>query len=163
MLPTSKIITDSIHGDIHLSELEHKVIDTASFQRLRRIKQLSMGQLTYPNATHSRFAHSLGVLKIMTKVIDATKNNGALNLSDIQEQDLRLAALLHDIGHYPYSHLMEKVDHVKLTEDIIEIKEKRTVDASHTKYPNHEDFGKIIVNKQPDILELQECHMVKST
>ena len=57
---SDKIIVDSIHGDIHLNEIERRVIDTASFQRLRHLKQLGMAQVTYPNATHTRFAHSLG-------------------------------------------------------------------------------------------------------
>ncbi len=62
------MIVDSIHGDIHLSELERRIIDTASFQRLRHLKQLGMGHMTYPNATHSRFSHSLGVLAVMRRV-----------------------------------------------------------------------------------------------
>ena len=64
-----KFIVDSIHGDIHLTEAEWKIIDTPSFQRLRRIKQLQMSQVTYPNATHTRFVHSLGILGLMGKIL----------------------------------------------------------------------------------------------
>jgi uncharacterized protein len=64
-LSPGKIVVDSIHGDIHLTQREIEVIDTPSFQRLRRLKQLAMAQMTYPNATHTRFAHSLGVFAIM--------------------------------------------------------------------------------------------------
>lgn len=108
------IVVDSIHGDIQLSELERKIIDTASFQRLRHLKQLGMGHMTYPNATHSRFSHSLGVLGVMRRVADVA--GSALGLDATQKEDLRLAGLLHDIGHYRYSHLMEAVDKVKLAE-----------------------------------------------
>src|SRR5882672_8562350 len=119
-LPTprrDKIIVDSIHGDIHLTDIERRVIDTASFQRLRHLKQLGMAQVTYPNATHTRFAHSIGVLGIMAKITDIAKRS--LNLNEEKIEDIRLAGLLHDIGHYPYSHLMERVDRVQLTEEII--------------------------------------------
>ena len=148
MSPSSRIITDSIHGDIHLSELEHDLVETATFQRLRRIKQLAMGHLTYPNATHTRFAHSLGVLRIMQKVLGAAEE---LNLDKDQKENLRLSALLHDIGHYPYSHLMELVDKVILMEDLLN---HGTVDTEHTPYPNHEDLGKHILTHQKDILDI---------
>ena len=65
-----KLIVDSLHGDIHLTQREWRVLDTAAFQRLRRIKQLQMGQVTYPNATHTRFAHSLGTLAIMGRILE---------------------------------------------------------------------------------------------
>ncbi len=150
---SKKIIADSIHGVIHLTDLEREIIDTATFQRLRYIKQLSMGHLTYPNATHTRFAHSLGVLHIMSKVTDLARET--LGLEEEQIENLRLAALLHDIGHYPYSHLMEKIDKVLLMEDLVESKErKRKLDASHRNYPGHEALGETIIKNQPDILKV---------
>jgi HD superfamily phosphohydrolase len=115
--PSDKIIVDSIHGDIHLNEIERRVIDTASFQRLRHLKQLGLDPVTYPNATHTRFAHSIGVLGIMSKITDIARD--ALQLEHEKVENVRLAGLLHDIGHYPYSHLMERVDKVQLTEGII--------------------------------------------
>src|SRR5947209_13024993 len=112
--PRGKLIVDSIHGDIHLTPIELQVVDTASFQRLRHLQQLGMAQATYPNATHTRFAHSLGVLGIMEHITRVAQ--AALSLTDEQAEDIRLAGLLHDIGHYPYSHLTEKTDKVQLTE-----------------------------------------------
>lgn len=143
------IVVDSIHGDIELSSRERAIIDTASFQRLRRLKQLGMGQVTYPNATHTRFAHSLGVLGIMRKVAAIAK--GPLNLSEEDQEDLRLAGLLHDIGHYPYSHLMEGIDKVELAEDFVE--GAKTIDASAQRYPEHEDIGELIVTSQKDLIK----------
>lgn len=149
------IVADPIHGDIHLSAIEREVIDTPSFQRLRYLKQLGMGHLVYPNATHTRFAHSLGTLAIMLRVLRVAKEHQKISISEEDEKDLRLAALLHDIGHYPYSHLMETVDEVTLTEDFVShgSGEKRPIDVNMEKYPKHEELGKIIVTTQPDLLE----------
>jgi HD superfamily phosphohydrolase len=146
---SDKIIVDSIYGDIHLNEIEQRVIDTASFQRLRHLKQLGMAQVTYPNATHTRFAHSLGVLGIMAKITDIARKS--LKLDDQKVDDIRLAGLLHDIGHYPYSHLTERVDNVQLTEEIIA--GNTTVQSSVAPYPDHEQVGEWIVTSQADMVE----------
>ncbi len=76
-----------------------------------------MAQVTYPNAIQTRFAHFLGVLGIMEHVTRVAKES--LSLSDEEVEDIRLAGLLHDIGHYPYSHLMERIDKVQLTEEFL--------------------------------------------
>ncbi len=151
---SEKVVVDSIHGDIHLTEREVRVIDTASFQRLRKLKQLAMAQMVYPTATVSRFAHSIGALGTMIRILQAVKENG-VEFEQELEENLRLAALLHDVGHYPYSHLMEKVDWVELTEDRVEAPSevRRPFDAAKSKYPEHEEVGKLIVTNQPDLLE----------
>jgi hypothetical protein len=148
-LPHEKLIVDSIHGDIHLSAIECRVVDTASFQRLRHLKQLGMAQATYPNATHTRFAHSVGVLGIMEHITRVARKS--LDLSDTAVEDIRLAGLLHDIGHYPYSHLMEKVDKVQLTEEFLD--GRKTFRGDTPPYPDHETVGELIVTGQQDIIE----------
>lgn len=150
-----KIVVDPVHGDIHLTKRELEVIDTASFQRLRQLKQLAMGQMVYPNATHSRFAHSLGALAIMEHIIEITNASKRIRLSSEQKENLRMAALLHDIGHYPYSHLMERIDKVRLTEEQVEGAKtaKKTLDESGTPYPEHDLVGTFIVNEQKDLIE----------
>lgn len=148
-----KIIVDSLHGDVHLNEREWRVLDTAGFQRLRRIKQLQMGQVTYPNATHTRFAHSLGTLAIMARILECFPRTGPMKLSKRQQEDLRMAALLHDIGHYPYSHLMEGIDDVDLTEEIIGGGPSQSYDAARTRYPKHEKVGEAIVTNQKDVCD----------
>lgn len=95
-----KTIRDPIHGDIELSELELALIDSEPMQRLRRIKQLSFCSLVYPGANHSRFEHSLGTMHLAGRM--------ARKLS-LDEELIRLAALLHDVGHLPYSHSLEDV------------------------------------------------------
>ena len=95
-------ITDPIHDFIRLNETERQIIDTPAFQRLRRIKQLSGAHLTYPGAQHTRFEHSLGVMHIASMAGVSLQSKGAMTKDDIL--NLRLAALLHDIGHGPFSH-----------------------------------------------------------
>jgi len=150
-------IIDVVHGDIHLKRRECAVVDTASFQRLRHIKQLQMGQVTYPNATHTRFVHSLGTLRIMQRVLEAAKEHG-IELDDDERENLRLAALLHDVGQYPYSHLLEHVDRVDLIEEHIKPETfagKRTLNLEKkpVPYPGHESVGTIIVTKQRDMVD----------
>jgi len=148
-----KIVADNIHGDIHLTAEEWRVIDTAPYQRLRNLKQLQMGHLTYPNATHTRFAHSLGVFSVMTRVLDRIKTD--LDIDPDQEKRLRFAALLHDIGHYPYSHLMEKVDKVLLTEELVRGADgSKVIDAGEEPYPDHEEVGGLILSSQQEIRNL---------
>jgi HD superfamily phosphohydrolase len=149
-----KLIVDSIHGDIHLKKREVDIIDTPSFQRLRHLKQLAMAQMVYPAATHTRFAHSIGALGMMIRIIDAAGRNG-LKISSEQEDNLRLAALLHDIGHYPYSHLMEKLDKVKLTEEMVKETaiSSKSIDKQISPYPRHEELGFLIVTQKPDLLK----------
>ena len=152
---SEKLVVDSIHGDIHFTEREREVIDTASFQRLRHLKQLAMSQMAYPNATHTRFAHSLGALAIMARIINIAKTSGQIALTRKQQENLRLAALLHDIGHYPYSHLMERIDDVRLAEEQVEGPKgiQKTLDRTEIPYPKHEVVGTYIVSEQKDLIE----------
>jgi hypothetical protein len=100
-------IVDPIHNFVRVYDTELKIIDSPIFQRLRRIRQLSGAHLTYPGAQHSRFEHSLGVMNIAGQAAGALREKGFLHSDQIQ--DIRLAALLHDVGHGPFSHLFEEV------------------------------------------------------
>ncbi|MGI8432229.1 MAG: HD domain-containing protein [Chthoniobacterales bacterium] len=149
--PMSRIIADPIHGDVQLSDEEFGVINTGSFQRLRSLKQLGMAHLTYPNATHTRFAHSIGVLATMGRILRQVQDSEAIRISPEQRAELRLAALLHDVGHYPYSHLMEGVDRVILTEERVVQHGKSTISTS-SPYPNHQEVGELIATTQADLI-----------
>src|SRR3972149_1265550 len=117
-------IIDPIHDFVRAYGGEIKIIDNPIFQRLRRIRQLSGAYLTYPGAQHTRFEHSLGVMHITGQAAQALEEKGIINSDDIE--NLRLAALLHDIGHGPFSHLFEEVaqrkkksSHEQLGRDLI--------------------------------------------
>jgi HD superfamily phosphohydrolase len=86
-----------------------RLIDSPEFQRLRRIKQLGLALFTYQGAEHSRFAHSLGVLHLMTRVLDRLSDR--YHIAEEDRAAARAAALLHDIGHGSFSHVMENVLH----------------------------------------------------
>ncbi|MDW0331260.1 MAG: HD domain-containing protein, partial [Nitrososphaeraceae archaeon] len=99
-------IADPIHKFIRFTELEKKIIDSNVFQRLRRIKQLAGAHLVYPAAQHSRFEHSLGTMHVAGLAGEHLFSIGVIDKESIQE--LRVASLLHDIGHGPFSHLFEE-------------------------------------------------------
>ena len=96
-----KLIKDPVHGYISLSEDEVRVLDTYPVQRLRRIIQLPFVHLVYPGARHTRFDHSLGCMYLAGEFAER------LGFDEHRRKILRLAGLLHDLGHTPYSHLLE--------------------------------------------------------
>lgn len=104
-------IRDPIHGSIEITEAERAVIDSRYFQRLRNIKQLGFSDLAFPGATHSRYAHSIGAMSVAGRFFDALYRNSELPLADRQHlrETLRLAVLLHDLGHPPLSHTSERI------------------------------------------------------
>ena len=124
MKQTHLDIIDPIHGFVRALGTEIKIIDNPIFQRLRRIKQLSGAHLTYPGAQHTRFEHSLGVMHIAGQAAQVLEEKEIFDSDDIA--NLRIAALLHDIGHGPFSHLFEEVaqrkrkrSHEQLGRDLI--------------------------------------------
>lgn len=105
-------IYDPIHGFIELTLLMKQIIDTEEFQRLRDLKQLGATSFVFPSANHTRFEHSIGVSHLAGKMIESIrKNNPELKITDRQIELTRIAGLLHDIGHGPYSHLYD--DYIK--------------------------------------------------
>ena len=106
---TYRRIRDPIHGLIDFSEREQQLIDTQVFQRLRRIRQLAMVFLVYPSALHTRFDHSIGVMHIAGRICTSLQELSPDRISDEDVANVRFAALLHDIGHGPFSHLSENL------------------------------------------------------
>lgn len=110
---SERIYRDPVHNIIRLRTdtdeglLMVRLIDASEFQRLRRIKQLGLALYTYQGAEHSRFAHSLGVLHLMTRVLD--RLGETYSISEEDRAAARAAALLHDVGHGSFSHVTEKV------------------------------------------------------
>src|SRR5258706_11452057 len=108
---SQRIYRDPVHNIIPLRDdsaegrLMIRLIDTPECQRLRRMTQLGLGLYTYQGAEHSRFTHSLGALHLMTRILDQLSDR----IAPADRAAARAAALLHDIGHGPFSHAMEKV------------------------------------------------------
>lgn len=127
-------LRDPIHGFIQRSDLEARVIDTSVFQRLRGIKQLALANLVYPGANHTRFDHSIGVMHVAGRL--ALQLLGAESTEKIQL--VRLTALLHDVGHGPFSHVAEKI-----------------LDESF-------DTGKVKPENREKIHELIACQIIES-
>ena len=108
-----RIYRDSVHNIIRLEtaseegQLLESLIDTAEFQRLRRIRQLGLAHFAYQGAEHSRFTHSLGVFHLATRIL--SKLSAKYDISDEDKTAVRVAALLHDIGHGAFSHVIETI------------------------------------------------------
>lgn len=118
-----KRFRDPVHGFVELPrELVLPLVDTFEFQRLRRLTQLGTSSFTYPGAEHSRFQHSLGVAHLFRQLACELNRQGT-PLSDEELLVGTCAALLHDIGHSPFSHALEgvlgKKHHEEWTQEII--------------------------------------------
>lgn len=102
-----KIINDPVHGFITIDdELIFEIISHPYYQRLRRIKQMALAYLVYPGAVHTRLHHSLGALHLMTRAIAELESKG-IAITKEENQAVKVAILLHDIGHGPFSHALE--------------------------------------------------------
>ena len=102
-----KFINDPVHGFITINDpLIFEIISHPWVQRLRRINQMAMSYLVYPGAVHSRWHHALGAYHLMGSALHELKQKGIL-ISDEEEQAAKIAILLHDVGHGPFSHALE--------------------------------------------------------
>lgn len=129
-------IRDPVHGSIPIHDAEIQILEHPFFQRLRNIKQLGFSEYVFPGATHTRYLHSIGVMNVSTLVFDFLfKGKNDSETSRLRET-LRLACLLHDIGHAPLSHstesVMPMVSELKLP--------KRFLDLSVDRQASHEDY-----------------------
>lgn len=136
----SSVIRDPLYGFVEVTEKERSLLNTRILHRLSRIKQLGHSYLVYPSAVHTRLEHSLGTLHVASRICDRLK------LDDSSKEVVRIAALLHDVGHGPFSHIFEdvmrringdKFSHENLTQLLISSNEihrdhwKQSVRESH--------------------------------
>jgi uncharacterized protein len=107
MINKRKIINDPVYGFINItSELIYDLIEHPYYQRLRRIKQLGMAEYVYPGALHTRFHHALGAMHLMQEALQTLSQKGH-HISEDELESAQIAILLHDIGHGPFSHVLE--------------------------------------------------------
>ena len=148
-----KYINDPVYGGIPVTKLELEIIGTPIFQRLRGLRQLAKVNYVFPGAEHSRFVHSLGVLYIMELMTDHLLKNYKNDFKEIDAVKMRVAALVHDIGHYPLSHLGESVygylqdneNAASLVPDLPSDSHLYQIASAHSKSAHHEQLGKYIV------------------
>jgi uncharacterized protein len=140
-------IYDSVHGFIRLNDVESELIDSLPFQRLHYIHQLGIAYLVYPGGTHTRFEHSLGVMEVASLIFDRiTADTDPFPDRLYWRQLLRLAALCHDLGHLPFSHVAEKAllgreGHEKWTLQIINSPHLEPVwERLHALFPQKGEF-----------------------
>ena len=108
-MPFRKIINDPVHGFVTVSDpLIYEIISHPWFQRLRRINQMAMSYLVYPGAVHSRLHHALGAYHLMQSALFELKQKG-VEITEEEEQGAKIAILLHDVGHGPFSHALESL------------------------------------------------------
>jgi len=148
LLSKTKKIRDVVYGFVVLDEQECAIIDHPVFQRLRRIRQLSLTDMVYPGATHTRFEHSIGVLQMATDMFNCIVANNKQALEDAYSLDdsgiknaqkiIRLAALLHDIGHAPFSHSGEDLM------PLLPTNHRRYVEGANKRY-EHEEYSIAII------------------
>ena len=143
-------IKDPVHGYVYITQKEKTVIDSYPVQRLHRLRQLAGAEYVYPGANHTRFEHSVGVMHLAGQVV------GNPNLSELLSEDqaemVRIAALLHDVGHGPFSHVFEYLltrdldkTHEDLTTWIVNKSELKDI-VSKAGY-NPQEVGKLAVGK----------------
>jgi HD superfamily phosphohydrolase len=172
-----KTINDPIHGSIRLSKPEFELIQAPTFLRLARLNQLGLAHFVFPGATHTRISHCIGAMHVMSRMIDSINaNSRKMNANEPIEreikQKLRLAALLHDIGHYPLSHATEAV-FFRIAEekgvdnsDFVGLEDRQKgisplndmCDVQIDKGVTHERFGKFLIQNRNDICAVLNRH-----
>jgi uncharacterized protein len=143
-----------VHGFIGLNEWEKRIVDHKVFQRLRRIRQLAWTDHVYPSAMHTRFEHSLGVMHVATLLYDSIVSHSSSVLKSVygytdlglsrDRQKVRLAALLHDLGHSPFSHGSESLFPERPT---TEAKSAEAIARGQGKHYRHEDYSVAFVRE----------------
>jgi HD superfamily phosphohydrolase len=105
-----EIIRDPLWNNVRVDDVTLALVDTPVFQRLRYVRQLGLAYLVYPGATHTRFEHALGAYHLRRTTLAMLGEQGALARVAADEcAVVRAAALLHDVGHYPFSHALEEI------------------------------------------------------
>lgn len=114
-------VRDPLWDTIHLDPLAARVVDTPAFQRLRYIRQLGLAHLVYPGATHTRFDHALGVYHLARRALGLLARSSLPEAAREDAALVPLACLLHDIGHFPFSHALEELEDLRRVGDHEEV------------------------------------------
>lgn len=158
-----KRIADPVHGTIPLTQLEVELVETETFQRLRNVKQLGLANYVFPSADYSRFSHCVGVCHVTGRILDSIGEQYG-DLSSEEWQVYRTAALLHDIGHYPYSHPFEHAlkEHFAQAQlvDAEQAQPDQGEEGMPEPYLDHEEVSQAIVTSDAQVQAALERHGV---
>jgi uncharacterized protein len=161
-----KDIADPVHGLIRLTKVEAELLATRAMQRLHNIHQLGLAYLVFPGANYTRHAHSIGACHNAGRMIDAIQRNADHELCKKYHEDFskyRILALLHDIGHYPFSHATEHViaDYFTTTSGSTSLfASGKGVDQDQQpapkakQYRNHEEMGAFIIENDEEVVSV---------
>ena len=140
-----RVINDTIHGSFSIDGVREDLLSTPEFNKLSHIKQLGLAHLVFPGAHHTRFEHSLGVSHLAGRMADS------LSLSEEESTVVEVAAMLHDVGHGPYSHTLEHIlherggaDHMHITEGIITGEYEILSDEERSLFPERRTVPEIL-------------------
>ncbi len=147
-LSLPKRIFDPVYGFVNLTEYEFKITNTPVFQRLNRINQMGLTYLIFPSATQTRFSHSVGVLHVVDRMLDHLVNSEGCPLTYFEVILARLAALLHDIGHLPFSHAGERAirKHDQETKKVVRPKDEN---EEEEKEITTKGYGEVFESEKP--------------
>ncbi len=163
----SAVVRCPIYGSVLLEENELKLIDSPFFQRLRHISQLGFASFVFPGAVHTRFSHSLGAIHLAGMVFDRLISNSVHSLAEHYTSEqiayfrriLRLSALLHDVGHPPFSHAAES-----LLPPLRSLESSLFSSYSDNRQSTHEDFSQMIIqylaSEEKDLSESEATDII---
>ena len=161
-----KRIADPVHGTVGLSQLETDLLSTQACQRLRNVKQLGLAHYVFPGADYSRLSHCIGACHVTGQILDSLDEFSPESISSQEHQQYRLAGLLHDLGHYPFSHTFEDAVStyydksasllVPDTTNVAEGQQNPLNDVSVDFDPplGHEDVGRLLLKYDMEITEI---------
>ena len=166
-------IRDPVHGSITVTDDEVIILDTPEYQRLRSIKQLGVSEFSFPAATHNRYLHSIGVCHLAGRAFDQIFANTVFANPNVKiriRQCFRLAALLHDVGHGPLSHVTEAVMpqlkdlNVQAYQHRLKSMYQLGIVPSLDRQANHEDYTIKYITDSPlaDVIKQTFCDISHS-
>ena len=155
-----KHVADPVHGTVELTYPEVELISTQAFQRLRNVKQLGLAHLVFPGADYSRLSHCVGVCHVTGRILNSLRTNAGTSIEEEVYQQYRLAGLLHDVGHFPFSHAFEEAvsdfySDNQTTQTLLESEnssdESLTRQTTETDPPDHEGVGRLLLDNDIQI------------
>jgi HD superfamily phosphohydrolase len=148
-------IADAVHGTVILDETESAVIGTRAFQRLRGVKHLGLASLTFPGADYSRFSHGVGTRFVMGRILESLELSSPGRVPSEDARAFRMAALLHDVGHFPFSHTFERalVAHYRKANVLQPAGAEPTETASGDLW-KHEDMGTHVILEDAEVRDI---------